>query len=516
MGLHAPFRGVCAAALTLLLATTAWGEVTDPAARRFVEELRAALPAGASLTVETGRGDPYNAGGAFEKLVISLDPPRVLPGWLEPLVKALPEPRPGGVRAIEIDRIVASKLGTAGAGQPAPTAEIALDGLRYRYATPETTEVATARFAGVTLQGALGLDARPIEVLRTLDTGPWSWTGVRHADPRPGGGAVLVQSVKAGPTVSGIATDVVVEGWSQSMDEGVFEIARTTMKQVDLRGLPDVLPLMTKLVAAPEGQPPSFGEALRLIELVAAMVPAYESTGITTRLLEPADARFTVRRAFHLVPEQWRAGTGRFGLGYEGFKLEGLPLPDEIAGPLMALGLDPLGFSLTAEGTWTAAERRLALAPVRLAIDRAAVLELSGDLGSLPSEAALAGAGEDHIADLLAATPLRSLSLAIEDAGALPRILDLLAETQQMDRSTLAAAARVAVNDILKQTGGGVPAAKLKAILDAVEGFIRKPGRLVIAYRPREPRALATLAETAQQRPGQVLGELDVTYTAPR
>lgn len=503
-----------------------------------IERLRGAL--GPEARIEIGRRslDPVTGRATLTDIVIQRGGDRIaIP---EAILSELSETRIGraelrGVSergadgtAAETGRVLLSGLALPPAGQPMTAAAIAFDslGVEAIRGAAEGVKIAVARLA-VRDWRALGLGAVVLEGVHyqaadgeafrlgriALDSValPFDGTDVAPARFRAGrialegvalqapdqGGDASLETLELRDWAPGRLATLSLEGLRGTGQVPDLGTASFTLARAELSGI-DAAGTVEALLAGRQPPDPQPGQPQRLL------LEGFESQAEGRPLL-----------ALGRLLNEWTldGGIAAATLRLDAFRLT---LPRGEAAVLEALGYREIAGGIEARASLPRTGGRLEIDPLRIAWDQAATLSLTAQLDGVPP---LSDAGEaveqDATLQALAAVRLAGLTLTLRDQGLMGRVIAQQARDQRIPPARLREQwAQMAL--ALPVPGGARGKGSVDPFLpfrEALAAFIRQPGTLEIALRPRAPVPLAELPLALADPAGTAL-RLGLTATA--
>lgn len=522
----------------LLLLGTAGALAQAEAERRLdaaIERLRSALGPEARIEIGGRRLDPVTGRATLTDIVIRRGGDRIaIP---EAILSDLSETRIGraelrGVSergadgtAAETGRVLLSGLILPPPGKTLAPAAIAFDSLGVEdiRGAAEGVKIAVARLAlrdwrdlglgsgvleGFDYQatdgerfrlGRLALDSVTLPFAGT-DFAPGAFRAGRIAleavalrAPGQGGEATL-DRLELRDWAPGRLAAVVLEGLRgagqvQTLGAASFTLARAEASGIDAAGTVEAL------LAGRQPPDPRPGQPQRLA------LEGFESQAEGQPLL-----------ALARLVNDWTldGGIAAATLRLDGFRLT---LPRGQAALLEALGYREIAGGIETRASLPRAGGRLEIDPLRIAWDQAATLALVAQFDGLPP---LSPAGEaveqDATMLALAGSRLAGLTLTLRDQGLMGRVIAQQARDQRIPPARLREQwAQMAL--ALPLPGSTQAADPFLPLRQALAAFIRQPGTLEIALRPKMPVPLAELP-LALADPAGTAQRLGLTATA--
>lgn len=506
----------------LLLLGTAGALAQAEAERRLdaaIERLQGALGPEARIEIGGRRFEPVSGRATLTDIVILRGGDRMaIP---EAILSDLSETRIGRaeLRGItergadgtvaEARRVLLSGLALPPAGQTMTAAAIAFDslGVEEIRGAAEGVKVAVARLA-VRDWRDLGLGAGVLEGFHyqaadgeafrlgriTLDSVALPFAGSDFAPARFRAGRIALERVALqAPGQGGGATldrldlrdwapgrlaALVLEGLRgggqvQTLGAATFALTRAEVSGIDAAGTVEAL------LAGRQPPDPRDGEPQRLA------LEGFESQAEGQPLL-----------AFGRLLNEWtlQGGIAAATLRLDGFRLT---LPRGDATPLEALGYREIAGGIETRASLPRAGGRLEIDPLRIAWDEAATLALAAQFDGMPPLSEAGEAVEPNATLLaLAEARLAGLALTLRDQGLMGRVIAQQARIQRIPQARLReqwAQMALALPVPGANPGGSPSADPYLPVRQALAAFIRQPGTLEIALRPKAPVPLAEL-----------------------
>ncbi|WP_368416867.1 hypothetical protein [Falsiroseomonas sp.] len=190
-----------------------------------------------------------------------------------------------------------------------------------------------------------------------------------------------------------------------------------------------------------------------------------------------------------------------------------LTLPRGEAAVLEALGYREIAGGIETRASLPRSGGRLEIDPLRIAWDQAATLSLAAQIDGVPPLSEAGEAVEQEATMLaLAGSRLAGLTLTLRDQGLMGRVIAQQARDQRIPPARLREQwAQMAL--ALPIPGGTQAADPFLAFREALAAFIRQPGTLEIALRPKAPVPLVELP-LALADPAGTAQRLGLTATA--
>ena len=178
----------------------------------------------------------------------------------------------------------------------------------------------------------------------------------------------------------------------------------------------------------------------------------------------------------------------------EGFSLPVDAIEDVTAREqFKALGLDTLTVNSAIDLAWKESEESLAVGPIALDIDGVGKAVVGGGFGGVPKSLF---EHPETAEELIGTLDFRSLTLSLENGGAFPKIVDMVAQQQGTTRAKLAQqTAQQVQGGMIMFLGMDQAAAKLGAALKA---FIADPKSLKVAIAALEPIPAVAFMKVSQ------------------
>jgi hypothetical protein len=525
----------------LLLLGTAGALAQAEAERRLdaaIERLRGAL--GPEARIEIGRRslDPVTGRATLTDIVIQRGGDRIaIP---EAILSELSETRIGraelrGVSergadgtAAETGRVLLSGLALPPAGQPMTAVAIAFDslGVEEIRGAADGVKIAVARLAvrdwrelglgavvleGVHYQAADGEAFRLGRIALDSVALPFDGTDVAPARFRAGrialegvalqapdqGGDASLEKLELRDWAPGRLATLGLEGLRGAGQVPELGAATFTLARADLSGI-DAAGTVEALLAGRQPPDPQPGQPQRLL------LEGFESQAEGRPLL-----------ALGRLLNEWTldGGIAAATLRLDAFRLT---LPRGEAAVLEALGYREIAGGVETRASLPRTGGRLEIDPLRIAWDQAATLSLTAQLDGVPP---LSEAGEaveqDAISLALAESRLAGLTLTLRDQGLMGRVIAQQARDQRIPPARLREQwAQMAL--ALPVPGGARGKGSVDPFLpfrEALAAFIRQPGTLEIALRPKAPVPVAELP-MALADPAGTAQRLGLTATA--
>jgi hypothetical protein len=256
----------------------------------------------------------------------------------------------------------------------------------------------------------------------------------------------------------------------QNLGAATFTLARAEVSGIDAVGT------LEALLAGRQPPDPRPGQPQRLVLEGFASQAEGQPLLALTRLLN-----------------EWtlEGGIAAATLRLDGFRLT---LPRGEAAVLEALGYREIAGGIETRATLPRTGGRLEIDPLRIAWDQAATLSLAAQFDGVPP---LSEAGEaveqDATMAALAGSRLAGLTLTLRDQGLMGRVIAQQARNQRIPPARLREQwAQMAL--ALPLPGGSPAGDPYLPVRQALAAFIRQPGTLEIALRPKAPVPLAELA----------------------
>ena len=534
----------------VLLLGTAGALAQAEAERRLdaaIERLRGALGPEARIEIGSRRLDPVTGRATLTDIVIRRGGDRIaIP---EAILSDLSDTRIGraelrgvsergadGTRA-ETGRVLLSGLALPPAGKTPTPAAIAFDslGIEDIRGAAEGVKVTVTRLALLDWRD-LGLGAGVLEGFHyqaadgeafrlgriTLESVALPFTGPDFAPANFRAGRIAVEAVALqAPAQGGEATldRLELRNWApgllaslmldglrgagqvQNLGATAFTLARAEVSGIDAAGTVEAL------LAGRQPPDPRPGQPQRLA------LEGFESQAEGQPLL-----------ALTRLLNEWtlEGGIAAATLRLDGFRLT---LPRGDAAALEALGYREIAGGVETRASLPRAGGRLEIDPLRITWDEAATLAFTAQLDGVPplSEA---GAAVKQDATMLALTESRlaGLTLTLRDQGLMGRVIAQQARTQRIQPARLRE--QWAQMALALPVPGANPRANPHAnphanpgadpflpVRQALAAFIRQPGTLEIALRPKVPVPLVELPLALADPAGTAL-RLGLTATA--
>jgi hypothetical protein len=278
-------------------------------------------------------------------------------------------------------------------------------------------------------------------------------------------------------------------GQVQDLGAAAFTLARAEVSGIDAAGTVEAL------LAGRQPPDPRPGQPQRLA------LEGFESQAEGQPLL-----------ALARLLNEWtlEGGIAAATLRLDGFRLT---LPRGEAAMLEALGYREIAGGIETRASLPRTGGRLEIDPLRIAWDQAATLALAAQFDGLPP---LSPAGEavEQDATMLALTGSRlaGLTLTLRDQGLMGRVIAQQARQQRIPPARLREQwAQIAL--ALPVPGANPANDPFLPVRQALAAFIRQPGTLEIALRPKAPVPLAELPAALADPAGTAL-RLGLTATA--
>jgi hypothetical protein len=461
----------------------------------LVAALRAALPAGAELSFDALAGDPLRATGTIDGLRIVFAEPFLPESDGEPA-----DATEAGLTEIAVAQVALSGLSPVLAADLLRVDSIAFDGFRAQMVGGQSLAIGQASYRDLPLLTALGLGGD----MSTLSTGPMALTDITFTNPRDDS-RVTARTMTIRTIDTGTVEGAVIEDLRGQIAEETVSIGRVDLPMVHGDRVEEFGTLGIQAAENPDGP----ADTEKLIGAFFDGVPEFTITDVLIEPAEPEVPEIRVGRMGWRVNPPVNGAPRQFSIDVTEVAAAIAGLPEDARAWLHGIGPE-LRLSLTAGGSWDNAERRLALAPLRLQAEEIAAVELRAEFTAIPSAQTLAGLPPGALGETLTLTPLAGLALTIEERGLLAASLDRLAALQGMTREDLATFGRAEIEGIL---GSGM--AELAALLDPIVAFIHDPGRFTLAFEPTTAQPLAQLLMVGLSQPQLVLSQLRAVYEPP-
>jgi hypothetical protein len=206
------------------------------------------------------------------------------------------------------------------------------------------------------------------------------------------------------------------------------------------------------------------------------------------------------------------------------------PLEPDAKAQLQALGLPSLSFTSRTRATWDPQSGNFDMTDFRLEMPGAGALTLALSLQGYTSELAKqmqvlaqesqdqgntnleaqAAIASDQMA-LMSAIKVASFRISFEDGSLTAKLLKKQAEAMGMTPEEMVETVPAMVEPFLSMTGDPAFAAQVS---EALQTFLRSPGKLTVAVAPSTPLVIKDLVGTALADPASLIGLLGAKVTA--
>lgn len=475
----------------------ALGQAGDPPMYAVIEAVRDSLPPDVILDVGPVSGDPVAATGTVQDVRVRFDPTR----------RAGPprRSRETALRSLSISRLELSGARLDAAARPAAARSIVVRDYAFSFESGVEARVEEMTYADLDLGGASTPHAW-LTLAPTARSGPVAVRGLAFEQPRQRVSGRLERARLDG-LAEGVVSGLMLEGLGLTSREGEFGVARLHVPRLD-NGL---LMSLTPQDGAGRGPAMPDTDPLAALATLLGALPAIDIEGVTfAEGRADGDSLEVARVGYAVAPVEAEGSRMRVAVAdlvfRPGRRGAGEPLAADLAEVPLGLGADLI---------WNEATRRLRVEPARLTAGGLAALELTAELGGVPPTAGVALDDPRAFGELMALVPLRNATVTLTDEAFFERILARRAAERGQDRLALAADLRGLVESGLAGTALTPGDPKVEAMLDALEAFLRRPGRLDLTFAPADPQALAVLAIMAQRMPALLLDATRAAYTPP-
>jgi hypothetical protein len=326
---------------------------------------------------------------------------------------------------------------------------------------------------------------------------------VKVPDPKFQG--FLLKTLKFGPIANSRFAEMGLEGMELNAEGGHIKLGRIALLGIDLKPF-----LSTLAAAAKKGDvgpaamagldwraaiPHLDGIVVKGVDLLVP-TPTLKSFTLAGYELKLANYVGGIPTSLRTQLDDLVADSSVFG---------------ELAGQLAALGYKNIDLSSIIDLIWNENSKSVRINEVSAKGASMGLVSLKGALGNVPRELFAGSTAQMQVAGL--GVTLSELSLRIENAGLVDKLLGMIAQSQgaplDQFRGQLGMQAQVMIPQLL----GGSD--KAKAVANAVASFIAKPKSLSISVKAKGGGlGITDLMAGGSPNPAEIFGKLDVTASA--